>query len=204
MSTYVLLLVAVWPFVGLCGVPCSRVFVFVCLFLVVPFGVRVVALGVVPVLLLSLLQCQCLLLVSRLVFAQTLGSCAWRGSGSGVTSRPDPTVCGRVCACGEKLGLRPAQSRCAGLAGGCCLTVLVFVSWGLRRPRLSRACGRYVPRCLCSRASPAAARLASSIESAVSITIASIFSLIPLRPGYIFICEDIPTTQAISSIDRVL
>ena len=163
---------------------CSRVFVFVCLSLVVPFDVWVIALGVVPVLHLSLLQCQCcLLLVSRLVFAQTLGSCAWRGSGSGVTSRPDPTVCGRVCACGEKLGLRPAQSRCAGLAGGCCLTGLVFVSWGLRRPRLSHACGRYVPRCLCSRASPAAARLASSIESALSITMSSIFSLIPLRPG---------------------
>ena len=130
------------------------------------------------------MHCDCSV-VSRLVFAQALGSCAWRGSGSGVTSRPDPTVCGRVCACDEKLGLRPAQSRCAGLAGGCCLTGLVFVSWGLRRPRLSHACGMYVPRCLCSRASPAAARLASSIESAVSITMANIFSLIPLRPGFI-------------------
>ena len=182
-----------WPFGGLCGVPCSRVFVFVCLFLVVPFDIWVVALGVVPVLDLSLLQCQCLLLVSRLVFAQTLGSCAWRGSGSGVTSRPDPTVCGRVCACDEKLGLRPAQSRCAGLAGSCCLTVLVFVSWRLRRPRLSPACGMYVPRFLYSHASPAAARLASSIESAVRITMANIFSLIPLRPGAIVIVSTFDT-----------
>ena len=77
---------------------------------------------------------------SWLFSAQALSSYASRGSKSVFTSGPDPACCGRVCACDETLGLCPAQSSCAGLAGCCCLTVLVFVSGELLRPLVLHVC----------------------------------------------------------------